>query len=749
MKFDFPTHRSGDTWSGINSITITSSGLPIDLTDCDVYIQFRPAYNLASPVVLTLTTENDTIQITDPAQGKIRIPSQIINIPVGLYRYDLQIDFPNNDSKTFLYGNFNIIPGITTPDFYVTSTVNSRYNSLLINNLIAVVSSNSAINWNYQGTDIKILTGNWNALYSLIQVNSSQWGLDTSVRLLTSLWNSTAFTVASLSSDWNSNFSTVCSLSDEWGYSGSALKSLSSVWEQTYYQVSSLSSDWNSVYSDVVSNSADWNYVYSSTVASSSDWDSVYSSVVATSADWNSVYSDVVANSADWNSVYSDVVANSADWNSVYSDVVANSADWNSVYSSTVATSADWNSVYSDVVANSADWNSVYSDVVATSADWNSVYSSTVATSADWNSVYSDVVANSADWDSVYSSTVATSADWNSVYSDVLANSADWNSVYSDVVANSADWNSVYSDVVANSADWNSVYSSTVATSADWNSVYSDVLANSADWNSVYSDVVATSADWNSVYSSTVATSADWNEAYSTILQNSGNWLSNNAITQEYFDDFITLGASSTLPHSLLYRAAIGGAVYVAPEDTKQGVLVLNTNPLSIPNQRSGVSSGLTIHLGQNTEYRLIFSARRDNNNFSPSVSGRFDMGFHDQIGTNNENPSHGCYFRSVNGGTWQAVTVTNAIPEQNTDTLIPCDTTWRTFEIHVNQNGTIVNFYINKILVASHQNSIPNQTGQQTAIGYRCFRQSPDPLNVELKLDWQFLSVKRASNLW
>lgn len=43
-------------------------------------------------------------------------------------------------------------------------------------NTYSAVQSNSATNWNYQGTDVKALTANWQNTYSTVQSTSSTWG---------------------------------------------------------------------------------------------------------------------------------------------------------------------------------------------------------------------------------------------------------------------------------------------------------------------------------------------------------------------------------------------------------------------------------------------------------------------------------------------------------------------------------------------------------------------------------------------
>ena len=289
----------------------------------------------------------------------------------------------------------------------------------------------------------------------------------------------------------------------------------------------------------------------------------------------------------------------------------------------------------------------------------------------------------------------------------------------------------------------------TVNGSISSNSVIYDKFGNSDEWNSVYSTVSVNSA-LNWVQGTELRNlSGHWESSYTTVLENSSKWLSDFSITQEFFDDFLTLGPASTLPLSFLKPANIGGAIFVSPENSKQGVLILSTNPLLSANQRSAVTSNATIHLGQGSEYRLIFSARRGASSFSDSVSGIIDMGFHSDLATNSQYPDNGCFFTSVNGGNWIAHTVTESSTPQITNTGIPCDTTWRTFEIRINFDSTESQYYIDNTLVAIHTESIPKDDDTQTAIGYRCLRKTISALNVELRLDWQSLIIKRSNKLW
>jgi hypothetical protein len=112
MTYNFPDQISGDTWDGISSITILENGSAVDLTDCDVFLQFRTSKNLASPVFLEMSNYNNKVGVVSPLLGLISISEQELNIPEGEYVYDLQINFPNGDVKTYLTGSIKILPQI-------------------------------------------------------------------------------------------------------------------------------------------------------------------------------------------------------------------------------------------------------------------------------------------------------------------------------------------------------------------------------------------------------------------------------------------------------------------------------------------------------------------------------------------------------------------------------------------------------------------------------------------------------------
>jgi hypothetical protein len=110
--YQISPHVTGDTWRGIPLITLQKSGSGIDLTDVTVEMKVR--YQIDSPSVINFSTEDNTINILEPAtNGNISIPERIVNIPVGIYQYDIKVTFPTGKVKTYFRGTWPIISHCT------------------------------------------------------------------------------------------------------------------------------------------------------------------------------------------------------------------------------------------------------------------------------------------------------------------------------------------------------------------------------------------------------------------------------------------------------------------------------------------------------------------------------------------------------------------------------------------------------------------------------------------------------------
>lgn len=110
MKYNLPDHISGNTWEGISTITILEEGSAVNLNGCDAKMQFRLTEKIASPIYLELNSDEETIEFSFPEQGCITIPPALIDLPSGNYYYGLMITFPNGNSKTYLEGEWKILP---------------------------------------------------------------------------------------------------------------------------------------------------------------------------------------------------------------------------------------------------------------------------------------------------------------------------------------------------------------------------------------------------------------------------------------------------------------------------------------------------------------------------------------------------------------------------------------------------------------------------------------------------------------
>jgi hypothetical protein len=111
MIYNIPPARRGDTWDGINSISVKVSGIPINFSDCEVSMQFRQSVD--SPVALTLSTTNSAIQILTPAATAVRVLPFVVDIPFAKYYYDFQVKTPAGYIKTYMAGYWPIVSDVT------------------------------------------------------------------------------------------------------------------------------------------------------------------------------------------------------------------------------------------------------------------------------------------------------------------------------------------------------------------------------------------------------------------------------------------------------------------------------------------------------------------------------------------------------------------------------------------------------------------------------------------------------------
>lgn len=112
ILYEIPPHISGDTWYGINELTLSRNGSAVNLSGA--YLEMQVRYSIDSPSVLTLSTANSGIVILNPlTSGKITIPKRIVNIPPATYKFDLKSVLYTEETTTEMSGYWQITPSIT------------------------------------------------------------------------------------------------------------------------------------------------------------------------------------------------------------------------------------------------------------------------------------------------------------------------------------------------------------------------------------------------------------------------------------------------------------------------------------------------------------------------------------------------------------------------------------------------------------------------------------------------------------
>lgn len=114
--FNF-TAIKGDTFKGTYIFQILKNSVPLDLTDVQIDAQFK--ITAKGEAALSMSTEDDTIIVTDAVAGKFAFAKQIIDIEAGKYLYDVQLTYPivlpatEAEIETVLKGTMTVEQDIT------------------------------------------------------------------------------------------------------------------------------------------------------------------------------------------------------------------------------------------------------------------------------------------------------------------------------------------------------------------------------------------------------------------------------------------------------------------------------------------------------------------------------------------------------------------------------------------------------------------------------------------------------------
>jgi hypothetical protein len=105
-------NTKGDTFDEV-AFQLRINGVNVNLTGATIKMQLKKRYCDLTPALSLTSVGSAGITITNASAGQFKINSQIINIPVWNYVYDLQIAFSNGEVKTYIKGNFNILEEVT------------------------------------------------------------------------------------------------------------------------------------------------------------------------------------------------------------------------------------------------------------------------------------------------------------------------------------------------------------------------------------------------------------------------------------------------------------------------------------------------------------------------------------------------------------------------------------------------------------------------------------------------------------
>jgi hypothetical protein len=181
----------------------------------------------------------------------------------------------------------------------------------------------------YQGTDLKLLSSNWQDTFNTFQSLSSNWQDTFNITQSLSSNSENTFTAfTALSSNWQNTFNTVHSLSSNWQDTFNTVHSLSSNWQDTFNTVHSLSSNWQDTFNITQSLSSNWQDTFNITQSLSSNWQDTFNTFQTISSNSENSFNIINTLSSDW-SAGSALKDLSANWQNTFTIVQSNSSNWN------------------------------------------------------------------------------------------------------------------------------------------------------------------------------------------------------------------------------------------------------------------------------------------------------------------------------------------------------------------------------------------------------------------------------------
>jgi hypothetical protein len=109
LKFN---HIKGDTFDEV-AFQLKINNVAVNLTGATIRMQLRKSFTDTVAALSLTTVSSAGLTITNAAEGRFKINTQIIDIEVYNYLYDIQITLSSGVVKTYVQGSFNILNEVT------------------------------------------------------------------------------------------------------------------------------------------------------------------------------------------------------------------------------------------------------------------------------------------------------------------------------------------------------------------------------------------------------------------------------------------------------------------------------------------------------------------------------------------------------------------------------------------------------------------------------------------------------------
>lgn len=109
LKFN---HIKGNTFDEV-IFQLKINNVAVNLTGAVIKMQLRKSFTDTVPSLSLTTVSSAGLTITNATTGEFKINTQIIDIEVYNYLYDIQIILSSGVVKTYVQGSFNITNEVT------------------------------------------------------------------------------------------------------------------------------------------------------------------------------------------------------------------------------------------------------------------------------------------------------------------------------------------------------------------------------------------------------------------------------------------------------------------------------------------------------------------------------------------------------------------------------------------------------------------------------------------------------------